>query len=147
MSNRRDVAIDIAAIEDIALRGVRRAVAFLSLGLQSTRNGPPRSVWLESEFKIQWFADPLPAQVATELALEYEKLDNWISAQGSSIYISECFLTKFGILIRLVEFHGTQLPPEFEPDKKFLNDTNVGKKFDQVEQVLGVRGGSKRQII
>jgi len=137
---RQDVSINADAIKDIALRGVRRAVAFLCLGLQATRKGPPDSVALDSKFVIQWFPDPLPTELAAELAIEYE---NWIigSALRELDQYFGMFLNEIWHWMRLVQFHGQTLPPDFGSDKKFLDDTNVARKLSEIEQSLGVKAG------
>ena len=139
LSKRAELSIDIAAIQDIAQRGVRRAIAFLGLGLRATCDGPPKSVTLESRFSIHWFPDPLPPDVAEEISREYEA---WIT--GSALkeldqYFA-LFLDEVWDWIRLSEFHGCQLPTGFGPDRKFRSKTNVGKKLNVVEAALGVKG-------
>src|ERR1700682_3944254 len=125
MSMPLNVSVDIAAIQEIAQRGVRRTVAFLGLGLWVLRDGPPTSVTLESRFLVQWFPDPLPAESAAEIADEYQA---WIigSALRKLDQHFALFLDEVWERTRLAEFHGRQIPSGFGPDKKFKNDTNVG---------------------
>jgi hypothetical protein len=140
MSARQEISINSDAIKDIALRGVRRAVAFLCLGLQATRNGLPTSVVLDSKFVIQWFPDPLPSELARELSGEYE---SWIigSALKELDQYFGMFLNEIWGWMRMIEFHGKALPPGFGPDKKFIDDTNVARKLSHVEKSLGVKAG------
>jgi hypothetical protein len=137
LPERLSLSIDIAGIQDIAQRGARRAIAFIGLGLQATRDGPPKSVTLESRFAVHWFPDPLPLEAAEEIGREYEAWLIGSALKELDLYFA-LFLDEVWEWTRLSEFHGRQFPPGFGRDQKFRNNTNVGKKLQQVEAALGV---------
>jgi hypothetical protein len=139
LPERLSLSIDIAGIQDIAQRGARRAIAFIGLGLQATRDGPPKSVTLESRFAVHWFPDPLPLEAAEEIGREYEAWLIGSALKELDLYFA-LFLDEVWEWTRLSEFHGRQFPPGFGRDQKFRNNTNVGKKLQQVEAALGVKG-------
>ena len=137
MNTRREITIDTNGLQDIALRGVRRATAFLGLGLKALADGPPKSVTVESGFRIQWFPDPLPDAVAAEIAHEYE---TWLvgSALKELDLFFSMFLDEVWDWLKLAESHGKPLTADHKPDASFRAKTKVSEKLKLVEAAIGV---------
>lgn len=136
MAERREVTIDTAGLQDIALKGVRRTIAFLGLGLKAVAGGPPTSVALESNFQFHWFPEPLPDDAAKEIAVEYEA---WLVGAGLKeldLFFG-LFLDEIWDWLRLTEFHGQQ-PTITIPDASFRAKTKVSKKLEAVEAKLAI---------
>jgi hypothetical protein len=136
MAERRDITIDTAGLQDIALKGVRRTIAFLGLGLKAVANGPPTSVALESNFQFHWFPEPLPDAAAKEIAIEYEA---WLIGAGLKeldLFFG-LFLDEVWDWLRLAECHGQQATIAV-PDTAFRAKTRVSTKLEAVEARLGI---------
>jgi hypothetical protein len=127
--------IDFEKILEIANVGVRRAAAFLGLGLSAIAKGPPVSVLLDASFVWQFCPEPLPTAYAERVAIEYE---SWIvsCALRELDQYFNLFLDEIWHSHRLGELFGKPLSPDFGPDLPFLRDTNVAKKLSMTAAAL-----------
>lgn len=64
------LVIDFAKLIDIASVGVRRAAAFLAIGLSATENYVPTSLALERDSMWHFFPDPVAESVGKDAVTE-----------------------------------------------------------------------------
>lgn len=127
--------IDMIAVREIALTGVRRASAFVGLGLKAIQGGPPKSVALDTRCSILWIKEPLSEEAGLNIASEYE---TWLVGAGLKELDQHfaIFLDQIWELERATKFHNQILEHDLSTDKKFESETNVAKKLLQVGKAL-----------
>lgn len=131
--------IDLKRVLETARVGVRRAHTFMAVGLQAVESGPPATATLRSSVQFRFLPDPLPEELASSIAREYEtwlvgaglrELDHWFGL----------FLDQVWQVISVGDLHGGTIKSDHVIGGKFPAETNVGRKLGQVCDRLGTRG-------
>ncbi len=126
--------LNVDAVRETAHLGVRRASSFLALGLKAIEGGPPKSAKLGQHFQILFMPEPLPPEVAENLANDYRA---WLV--GAALKELDTFLSLALDLawdiIRIGELHGKPAPTEFGPDANFQNK-GTAKKLDIISTTI-----------
>jgi hypothetical protein len=131
----RLLRFDIGGIQDRALRGVRRAVAFVGLTERYLEGELPRSLSLDGNFPLRMLPDPIPDELANELGSEFRQwvLRNALREldQFLSLMLDQCWdIVEAG---RIVAGHR---PANYEW-QRIDRQTNVAAKHRRVLEGAG----------
>ena len=135
-STRVEVQIDLKRLSNIAQTGVRRAAAFLGLGLQAFPNGPPKSVTVGGAFSYRFLPDPLPEELQQQVQDEFTAwlIGNALRELDQHLGI---FLDDVWDVLRFTTGEKVEMEWSDTPfDKKFRGGTNVSSKAAQVAKAL-----------
>lgn len=126
---------DVDKVTKRGIKGVNRAAAFLGMGLIPTRRAPPKSVTIEGGITWRFLPDPLPENLAKQIALEYK---DWLIGNALreldlhfSLYLDEVWrVTQWGSL------HGKTVRSDHRI-KEIEGDTNAANKLSRITELLG----------
>ncbi|MDR6530951.1 hypothetical protein J2800_001690 [Caulobacter rhizosphaerae] len=128
--------LDLKAALEIAAVGVRRAHAFMAIGLQATEGGPVKSARLPMTFSFQVLPDPLPDELAEKITEEYQA---WLTGSGLrelDLYFS-LFIDRLWWIADAAELAGQRVPWDHVIGGSFDKDTNVARKVSKVAERIG----------
>jgi hypothetical protein len=127
--------INLDKLKEMSALGVRRAAAFLGIGLNSTANADGLSIALVNHSMWRFFSEPEPKQVVSEAVSEFRI---WVT--GNALRELDAFFSRFldgaWYNIEFAKLHGTTMPSN-HTIKGIESDTNVGNKFAKVVDALG----------
>lgn len=127
--------IDLDTLKEMSALGVRRAAAFLGVGLNSTADTGNVSLALVDHSMWRFFPDPEPEQAVAEAVSEFRI---WVI--GNALRELDAFFSRFldsaWYNIEFAKLHGTKVPST-HTIKGIESDTNVGNKFAKVLDALG----------
>src|SRR5690242_8052270 len=85
-----NVSLDLVAIREIVNLGIRRAIAFVGVGLRRDDAPLPTTLALNERFAHHWFPEPLQPNVAAEITQEYNA---WLT--GSALKELDQYFAQF----------------------------------------------------
>lgn len=127
--------IDLNELRKIVLQGVRRAAAFLSIGLQVTENYIPNSLALSRHSNIRFFPEPLLESAGQEAVKEFR---TWLvgnALRELDLHFS-LFLDRTCATLRYSKLHGTRVRSNHVV-AGISGDTNAASKLKTVMRELG----------
>jgi hypothetical protein len=131
----RELVVDFAELREISYKGVRRAAAFLGIGLPVTENYVPESLSLTQYSMWQFFPEPIPKSVGMEAVSEFR---SWLV--GNALRELDLFFNLFLDAIwntaAWSELHGTRVRSTHTIEQ-IASETNGAKKFSKVMRKLG----------
>ena len=65
--------LDLVELKEVSLQGIRRAAAFLGIGLNATRDWSNPSLTLDSFIKWQFFPEPIPEEQMKNAVEEFQR--------------------------------------------------------------------------
>ena len=125
-------AVDLSDLLSIAQVGVRRASAFMALGLKVAADNEITSVQLDSNFRLQFMPEPLSVKQSAEVRDHFAK---WIVANGLR-ELDQHFAAYADAIYPafIVVGNGGKLPPDVDARAKVMsNDTNLGNKLRRLQ--------------
>jgi len=127
--------IDNDKLREIAKLGVRRAAAFLGVGLPVTENYIPASLALAQDSMWRFFAEPLPEQLGREAVREFR---SWLVGNALRELDSHFsrFLDETWAMLAWSKLHGT-IVSSAHTVKQISNETNAAKKLGMLMRELG----------
>jgi hypothetical protein len=129
------LTIDCGALHQIAKLGVRRAAAFLGIGLPITENYVPASLALVKHSMWRFFPEPVPELQAREAVWQFR---SWLV--GNALRELDAhfnrFLDEIWMKLELSKLHGMRVRSDHTV-KPISNETNAAKKLQKVMQELG----------
>ena len=129
--NRAALAINLQDALEIATVGVRRAHAFMAIGLKALEPGPLRSASLPMAFGFRFLPDPLSDEMSAKLTAEYS---SWLVGSGLrelDQYFCH-FLDRVWWITAVADLHGKAVASNHVIGGKFSQDTNVARKMAKV---------------
>lgn len=130
-----NITLDLTGMLEFASIGVRRASAFLKLGILQSEAEIPDDISLVGGMTYKFWPTPLPEEAKTNIRSEFR---SWII--GSCLkeldaYFS-LFLDKAWHMLELLELHGKTLHSStvLEFDRKFSSNTNAANKAELFAQ-------------
>lgn len=136
---RPSLTLDLNQTLEIARLGVRRASAFMAVGLTALSEGPPTSATLPSSMRFGFLPDPLPEPLAVTVSDEYRA---WLVGNGLrelDQYFGH-FADKVWWTICVGELHGKLVDYDHVIGGNFHANTNVSRKVGQIIQRIGGLG-------
>lgn len=131
----RHIRFEPDELREIAYLGVRRASAFMSIGLQTTEEFIPNSLSVERHSMLRFMPETISEADAKVAVQEYR---SWII--GNSLRELDLnfniFLDRAYHLIQLSKLHGTRLKVELRLPN-VAGQTNVGEKYKAVMSEIG----------
>lgn len=133
---RVHMTIDFAKLRDIAYLGVRRAAAFLSIGLSRTENYIPASLALSEHSNWRFFPEPLPEAAGHDAVKEFRSwlIDNALRELDLRFSL---FLDATTSLRKWSELHEVRVRSDHKINEN-LNQTNAAKKFTRLMKELWI---------
>jgi hypothetical protein len=131
----RQINVDFNALREIAYLGVRRAAAFLSIGLSQTENYVPASLALLEHSNWHFFPEPLAEPAGQAAVKEFRAWLIGNALRELDLHFS-LFLDSIGSLEKLSKLHGTRVRSDHRI-KQTSGETNAAKKFETVMRELG----------
>ncbi len=139
--------INFGKLKEMSALGVRRAAAFLGIGLNSTNTLEGLSLALTDQSMWRFFSEPEPEATIKEAVSEFRI---WITGNALreldahfSLFLDEVWFT-----LEFAKLHGTKVPTD-HTIKGIAHDTNVASKFEKVLGSLGKKdddGGKLRSL-
>jgi len=136
---RPPVGLNLVETLEIARRGVRRASAFMAVGLQALAHDSLVSATLPSSMRYGFLPDPLPDALAAAVADEYSA---WLVGNGLrelDQYFG-LFADRVWWTICAGELHGKIVASDHVIGGKFHANTNVSRKIAQIVERIGDAG-------
>jgi len=125
--------ISVPRLREKSMLGVRRAAAFLGIGISTATSGSPRLA-LTDQSAWRFFPDPAPEELTREAVEEFiiwvignaiRELDSHFSG----------FLDEVWLACEFAKLHGTEVAADFAP-KGIDQKTNAASKFEIVLRAL-----------
>jgi len=132
---RKQIHLDFNALREPAYLGVRRAAAFLGIGLNTTDDYIPQSLALTNLSMWHFFPEPLPEPSGREAVKEFRAWLIGNALRELDAHFS-LFLDNTCFVIRLSKLHGTRVRSNHIV-KTIAAETNVAKKYGLVMNELG----------
>jgi hypothetical protein len=127
--------IDPDKVREIARQGVRRAAAFLGVGLPLTENYIPSSLALEQYSLWRFFPEPVPEQLGKDAVREFR---SWLV--GNALRELDSYFNRFldetWMMLAWSNLHGTVVSSAHTV-KQISDDTNAANKLRMVMRELG----------
>ena len=124
--------IDVNQLRAIAGIGVRRAAAFLAIGLNSTQGPNLPSLALNDRSMWRFFEEPAPEAVVREAVDEFR---NWVI--GNALRELDAYFNHFldGVwtAAQFAKLHGQRVKSDFTP-RDISGNTNAASKLSDVMQ-------------
>lgn len=132
---RKEIRLDRNTLRETAYLGVRRAAAFLAIGLNTTEEYIPQSLALTNLSMWHLFPEPLPEQSAREAVKEFR---TWLISNALRELDAHfsLFLDNTCFAVRLSKLHGTRVRTD-HVIKMITAETNAAKKYGIVMNELG----------
>jgi hypothetical protein len=131
---RKHFQLDYDELRKPAYLGVRRAAAFLGVGLNATEEYLPQSLALTKVSMWNFFPEPLPEEAGRDAVKEFR-----IWLVGNALRELDAhfslFLDNLCFAIRLSKLHGKRIRSDHVV-KSISGETNVAKKFSTVMKEL-----------
>jgi len=127
--------IDPKQLREIGKQGVRRAAAFLGIGLPLTETYIPSSLALEQHSMWRFFPEPVPEPLGRDAVREFR---SWLvgnALRELDTYFS-LFLDETWKLLTWSKLHGTAVSSTHTV-KQISDETNAAKKLRLVMRTLG----------
>lgn len=140
------ILIDFNQLDQVMQMGVRRASAFMKLGLRTAEDENISDISLPSAGPFTWhfFPVPTPPEVVRQTRLDF---GHWIIGCALKELDQHCsvFCDQIVKALTFARFHGAQLTSEARKRAaSFESETNVAKKLSIISSEFGVRAeGSK----
>jgi hypothetical protein len=138
--------VDLAKVTALALLSVRRATAFLAMGFRTINLPLPLELSLEEHSMLRFFPSPLPPELSEEVVNQFRI---WIIGAalreldaGYSLYLDSVYQV-------LTIFKDRKISVDLQKRKaikQFTAETNVAKKFLQIENDFGIKAKSRVHI-
>jgi hypothetical protein len=127
--------IDPNKVREIAKQGVRRAAAFLGVGLPITENYIPSSLALEQHSLWRFFPEPVPEQLGRDAVREFR---SWLVRNALRELDSHFnrFLDEIWMMLAWSKLHGRVVSSAYTV-KQISDETNAAKKLNMVMRELG----------
>jgi hypothetical protein len=131
--------IDFADIKSVVEVAVRRATAFLSLGLEDLEMRGCGDLSVGTSIKYHYFPENVDLKNRNIIRKEYQ---NWLigSCLKELDQFYGIFLDKLWFALEACALHGTEVPAGYQFDQKFSRDTNVAKKQKRIANRLNIHG-------
>ncbi len=129
------INVDFNALREVAYLGVRRAAAFLSIGLATTEDYVPISFAIEKHSSWRFLREPVPESLAKDAVKEFR---SWLignALRELDLHFS-LFLDQISWYVRLSKLHGKRVRTT-HIIKTISGETNAAKKYDTVMRELG----------
>jgi hypothetical protein len=132
---RKEIRVDFNTLRETAYLGVRRAAAFLGIGLNTTEEYIPQSLTLTTLSMWRFFPEPLPEESGREAVKEFRiwLIGNALRELDTHFSL---FLDNTCFAVRLSKLHGTRVKTD-HIIKSIAAETNVSKKYSIVMNELG----------
>ncbi len=132
---QRVFQINLDRLAEVANKTIRRASAFMALGLRSADDETIRSANLEANFAYRFLPDELTEEQSADVRKTFK---SWILGnglreleQGFAIFLDRIYEA-------LVIFQTKQIPPAASRIKRFHADTNLAGKLDRIKDDFDV---------
>ncbi len=134
-SNPVQLHFDLNAIKEISIKGVRRAAAFLAIGLSSTADPSKVSLHLPSASMWRFLPDGVPDEEVRRVVAEFQ---NWIvgNALRELDASFSVFLDQVWAVNEWLKLHGTAVRSDHKI-KSIEADTNAANKYERILHKLG----------
>lgn len=131
------LTINFDQLRNLSRLGIRRAAAFLSIGLSRTDDFLPASLSLTNHTYIHFLPDPIPEAVARSAVKEFR---SWLigNALRELDLHFNLFLDRIWSTVQLTKLHGQRVSSSHVINNKISNDTNAANKLATVMAELGV---------
>ncbi len=140
---RATLEINLQNTLEIAHVGVRRAAAFLKLGLLQAEQPVPDNLALDGGVTYGFWPNPIPPEVREAIRAEFRAWVTGAALKELDHYFS-LFLDQVWFAIEVAELHGTTVSSSHQFDDGFAGMTNVAKKLDLVAAKLKMSVESPR---
>lgn len=132
---RHEVTIDIDRGRELAAIGVRRAAAFMGLGLAATSGEPEYSVSLSGLLSLRFLPDPMSDELALKIRDEFQ---TWVigNALREIDLHFNLFLDEVWATIQFAALHGKSVKSDYKL-KSISAETNAANKLERVLEALG----------
>ena len=132
------VHIDLAALRERAMKGVRRASAFLGYGLSLSSQPPPTTVAFGGISRFDFLVDPLPPELGMQVQTEFKRwlISNSLKEldQHFSLFLDDAWN-----VIRMTTNSSMSLNwADTLFDQKFSQGTNAARKVQAVSEKLAM---------
>jgi hypothetical protein len=140
------ILIDFNQLDQVMQMGVRRASAFMKLGLRTAEDESISDISLPSAGPFTWhfFPVPTPPEIVRQMKFDF---GHWIIGCALKELDQHCsvFCDQVVKALTLARFHGSQLTSEARKRvASFESETNVAKKLSIISSEFGVSSeGSK----
>lgn len=128
--------IECDKLLEIAKMGVRRAAAFLGVGLPITENYIPETLALTQHSFLHFFPEPLPEKVERDAVREFR---SWLvgnALRELDLHFS-LLLDETWTVLDWAKLHRTRVSTAAEAPKPISSETNAAKKLGMVMRELG----------
>lgn len=133
---RAELHFDLNKLKEIGFVGVRRASAFMCLGLTPTVGEPPKNLSLNSAVNFQFLPTPLPEEMSLAIVAHYR---TWLVGNALRELDLHChlFLDEAWRIVQWLKLHNTQVKSDFKVSE-ISGDTNAASKLKKIYKALGV---------
>lgn len=132
---RKPIPVNFDQMRDRVGVGIRRASAFLNIGLHAVRDIESIGFGIDAGTIYHFWPEDLPEGVKNEVATEYEAWLLGSCLKELDIFYS-LFLDEVWFAIQLLSLHGKPLSTEQKFDEKFAKNTNVANKQKIIAEKL-----------